>query len=363
MSEPEVKRAKPADESVSVPLLQAVWERILPRLDPPDLAALRLSSRALCALSWALEPAEQPFPFAPQSRRLRVLVARAPHLSSLSLLLSPASAQADIDFFLTGVLGGRPLRDALPLLRSLSLIVAEDLPAESLPALVLAKLVCPEGMELRMVGLPPPAKVPPGLFRLSIRCASLTDAHFARTDMGRCKTLREVSVEPTQDGEGRPRAMPVGPLLLKALPPGLHSLRVMGCRLMPSSGPFPKELRELIVRGAQFSADSMLALKALKHLKRLSLDLCDGTCAEGPLRYPFPTFSMASFPDGLEALRLVCSSRRVLLAGVFPSRLRLLVLCGQMQLSPGMAVPPRLLRQPDSLVFRAADYQGPILDE
>ncbi len=68
---------------------------------------------------------------------------------------------------------------------------------------------------------------------------------------------------------------------------------------------------------------------------------------------------MAGFPSGLEALRLTCRTKRVLLAGVFPSRLKLLALHGLVALSPGLALPPHLLPcpapAPDTLLFKAAD--------
>jgi hypothetical protein len=102
-------------------------------------------------------------------------------------------------------------------------------------------------------------------------------------------------------------------------------------------------------------------VQALKSLKRLAVELSDVSgCPEGEAaRYAFPTFSMAGFPPGLEALRLSCRTKRVLLAGQFPQRLKLLTLGGLLALSPGMALPPHLLpvpaAEPDALRFKAAD--------
>jgi hypothetical protein len=101
--------------------------------------------------------------------------------------------------------------------------------------------------------------------------------------------------------------------------------------------------------------------QALKSLKRLAVELSDHPACpeEVAARYGFPTFSMAGFPPGLEALRLSCRTKRVLLAGQFPQRLKLLALGGQLVLSPGMALPPYLLpcpaSEPDAQLFKAAD--------
>ena len=367
MSQPSVKRARPGgepeeagaqQEALAQGLPRRAWARVVAGLQPPDVASLRLVCRALHALCWQLEPPAPADPLPARARRLRVLAARASHLTRLSLLLDAADAQGDVDFFVVAVLGARPLRAALPCLAALELALAS--PEPPAPPLNLSRLACPEHMELLLRHLAPPSKLPPGLARLALCGGALEDAHFARTDLGRHKTLRHVSVEPGAAG----RAVAAGPALLRALPPGLHSLRVLSCPRLPAAGPFPKELRELALRGPLFASDSMLAVKALKSLRRLTLDLSDAA-VEDAARYAFPTFSMAGFPAGLEALRLTCRTRRVLLAGVVPPKLKLLALHGQIVLSPGMALPPHLLRlepsAPDALVFKAADY--PLDDE
>jgi hypothetical protein len=264
MSQPVLKRARDGEEEPAQGLPRSAWSRVVALLAPRDRAALRASCRALHTLGWALEPPEAP-QLPARARKLRVLAARAPHLTRLCLLLDAADVQGDVDFFSEAVLGARPLRTALPSLTTLAL----ELPGPSAvppPPLNLQRLACPGGMELRLRHLPPPLKLPPGLFRFALCCENLADAHFARTDLGKHKTVRHVTLGPCSEG----CSLGAGPQLLKALPPGLHSLRVFACPRLPAAGPFPKELRELALHGPHFTTDSMLAVRVRRSLRCLS---------------------------------------------------------------------------------------------
>lgn len=194
----------------------------------------------------------------------------------------------------------------------------------------------PGGVELVVEGnLSLPRKLPPTLHALSLRMpvdAEQADQLLVRFNIPKHKALRSLELLP-------PASHGFGFNLLKQLPASLRRLRVLDGPRIPASGPFPKSLQELELCGCYFDTDSIQAVKGLKNLRKLELEFADG----GPAEYPFPTFSIAGLPAGVEELVLRSNeAKMVRVAGPFPAKLKRLSLQGGVQLSPGMLLPPTM---------------------